>query len=521
MAEFDFIVVGSGAAGAAASWNLCKKGYKVACVEQGEWMDPSKYPSTEVDWENKKLVPYSPLPNVRRRFADYPIDDSESPIAPCNFNAVGGSTILYSGHFPRFKPEDFAIGDIDNTSYNWPIQYGDLIPYYEINEKQMGVAGLVGDPMYPEISGLLPPVPLGDSGELLAKAFNAKGWHWWPSYSAISTRAFGDRNQCINLGPCNTGCPQGAKSSVDVTYIPRALQLGLVLIANTAVSHLIVDNERISGVCVISKDRSKKILTAKHFILAASALGTPRILLNSKDDRHPKGLCNSNGLVGKNLMLHPLGYVEGVFNQQLDTDIGPQGCMLYSLEHHRSIGSEHHLGYMMHVLRGTGPLEAAMSAYSRRKLQFGENLYQNFFDIYKKQLVISIICEDLPRITNYVTNNEKECDSFGIPSVKVFYELDDNTRKMMSHGMSKAREIMITAGAKKIYAHGPVRNSGWHIMGTTRMGSNPNNSIVNEYGKTHEIDNLYIVDSSIFVTGSCVNPANTIQALALYITDKF
>lgn len=519
MNDFDVIIIGSGAAGAAAAWRLATKGFKVACVERGPWMDAASYPSTRPDWELLKRTSMSPVAATRGAVQDYPVDDSASPVAVCNFNAVGGSTILYSGHFPRFQPDDFRLASTEGLSEDWPIAYSDLRPYFDINEEMMSVAGLAGDPLYPDIKNLLPPVPLGDVGTRLAKAFNTKGWHWWPSYSAISTRDRRGRSACINLGPCNTGCPQGAKSSTDITYLARAKAASLVVFDETAVSHILMEEGRVAGVCVTDKDRNKKTLRSARVILAASAIGTPRLLLNTRSDDYPRGLGNAHDQVGRHLMIHPLGYVEGVFPETLDTDIGPQGCMLYSLEHYRSQDAGHRLGYMMHALRGTGPLETAQSAYGRRKLRFGEKLYEDFAAFWRKQAVISIICEDLPDPANRVELDTTRTDALGDPGVRVSYTMSENTRKMMTHGMGKAREVLSAAGARQLYAHGPVRNSGWHVMGTARMGTDPGRSVVDPRGRVHGIGGLYVVDSSVFVTSSCVNPANTIQAVALFLAD--
>lgn len=294
--------------------------------------------------------------------------------------------------------------------------------------------------------------------------------------------------------------------------------MNLDLFTECFVDSIIVEDDKAKGVLYFDANGIKKKLYAKKIILAASAIGTPRILLNSPNGSGDRGIANSSGLVGKNLMIHPLGYVEGIFNEALDTDVGPQGCMIYSLEHYRNKENNYDLGFMMHVLRGTGPLETALSSYRRRKLSFGINLENDFQEFFKKQLSISIICDDLPQTTNYLELSDKR-DKFGTPGVKINYKLSENTSKMMKDGMAKAKDIMKLAGAKKTYAFGPVRNTGWHLMGTCKMGVDPKNSVVNLMGETHDIKDLYIVDSSCFVTGSCVNPANTIQALALYLTD--
>lgn len=520
MTDFDAIVVGSGAAGAAVAWRLCSQGFKVACIERGPRMDADAYPSANANWEWHKAKDANPVAATRNLPGDYPIDDTDSPIAVCNFNAVGGSTLLYSAHFPRFRPPDFHTRTSEGVGLDWPLSYEQLRPYFERNEQEMSVSGLAGDPAYPDIKNLLPPVPLGQAGTILARAFNARGWHWWPSYAAISTRERNGRPACLNLGPCNTGCPQGAKSSSDVTYLKKAEALGLVLLPNTSVSHVLVEDGHTVGVACFDKQGSGFEMRARHIVLSAGALGTPRILLNSTSEAHPSGLGNSSDQLGRNLMLHPLGYVEGIFTDLLDTDIGPQGCMLYSHQFYRDPTSDHDLGYMMHALRGGGAAESALSAFGRRKLQFGPRVYDDFETFYRKQLVITIICEDQPEPSNRIELMPGRVDRFGTPGLRVKYKLHHNSKKLLKHGMSRARELMASAGAQKSYAFGPVRNTGWHIMGTARMGKDKLQSVVDSKGACHDVSGLSIADASVFVTGSCVNPANTIQALALYISDQ-
>jgi choline dehydrogenase-like flavoprotein len=518
MADFDVIVVGSGAAGAAASWHLAKAGFKVICLEQGDWTEPASYPTTKIEWELLKQTQYSPVPKDRNSQADYPINDGESPISICNFNAVGGSTILFSGHFPRFKPNDFSIMTDYGLGCDWPIDYSDLKPYFEINEHNMCMCGLAGDPAYPDIDDMLPPAPIGRSGEIIGRAFNELGWHWWPSYGAIATRNVRGRNACINLGPCNLGCPQGAKSSVDISYWPKVRELGGTLVTGAAVTRVLTEAGEAIGVEYIDNDNLVISVRAKKVVLAASAIGTPRILLNSRDAGSPNGLANSSNLVGKNLMLHPLGHVEGIFSEELDSDIGPQGCFIYSHEFYRNKDSNFKLGYTIHGLRGTGPLEAAISAYNKRKLRFGKSFHDDFRSSYKKQLALAIICEDLPSEQNFLELDLSSRDKKNIPGVKIRYSMAENTKKMMVAGMSNGKKLLKTAGAERVYAFGPVRNTGWHIMGTAKMGDNPKTSVVDRFGECHDVKGLYIADSSLFPTGSCVNPANTIQALSLYVS---
>jgi len=211
----DVLIIGAGASGAAIAWSLAETRMRIVCFEQGDWMDPLDYPSTRTSWEMERLGAFGFSPNGRGRREDYPVNDSESPIHISNFNAVGGSTVLYAAHFPRFHPSDFRVRTLDGVGDDWPIDYAELAPWYDLNARMMGVAGLAGDPAGPTKQPTLPPVPLGLLGETLARGFNRLGWHWWPSDSAIATREYEGRAPCINLGPCIMGCARGAKGSTD------------------------------------------------------------------------------------------------------------------------------------------------------------------------------------------------------------------------------------------------------------------------------------------------------------------
>jgi choline dehydrogenase-like flavoprotein len=317
------------------------------------------------------------------------------------------------------------------------------------------------------------------------------------------------------------GCPQGAKSSVDVTYWPIALKNGVKLQTNSRVREITIDAKgRATGVIYYNKNGEECLQKAKLIIVACNGVGTPRLLLNSKSKLFPEGIANRSGLVGKNLMLHPLGFIEGTFEEMLDSHIGPHGCCIQSQEFYETDKNRgFYRGYTMQVLRGPGPIETAYSNFARKEISIGENHHLTFNLKMGKTIGIGVIVEDLPEEHNSVTLDLDLKDSNGIPSPKINYTLSDNSKKMLSHGLSKGKEVMEASGAIKTFTFGPVRNTGWHLMGTTKMGNNSNNSVVNKYGQTHDIKNLFIVDSSIFVTSGGVNPASTLQALSLYITD--
>jgi choline dehydrogenase-like flavoprotein len=514
---WDVLIVGAGAGGSAVAAYLSDFDINVICLEQGDFPNINNLPSTKSNWETFRWSEFSPNPNVRKLKEDYPINCDESPIAVANYNAVGGSTVLFSGHYPRFHPSDFKVKSVDGIAEDWPISYAELEPFYELNRKFTAVAGLEGDPAYPEIKNLLPPVPIGKMGEKLAKGFNSMNWHWWPAYSAIATRKFGDHAPCINLGPCNLGCPQGAKSSADVSHWPHALRNKVQLQTGCRVSQVLVNefNQAI-GVKYFDRSGKEREIRSLFTVLACNGVGTPRILLNSKSDLNPKGIGNSNDLVGRNLMLHPLAYVEGIFEENLDSHLGPQGCSIASHEFVESSPARGFVrGFTMQALRGPGLSEATRSYQLQKVLEWGNNHHESVRKRYSRTAHLSIIVEDLPELSNRVELDPILKDSNGIPAPKVTYKLGENTKRCMAFGINKAREVLIASGAHTTSAFGPVRETGWHLMGTACMGDNPATSVTDKWGEVHDCENLFIADSSVFVTSSSVNPTATIQALAL------
>lgn len=517
----DVLIIGAGASGAAMAWSLAETRMKILCLEQGEWVNPADYPSTSLDWELKSFGEFSYSPNTRKRSVDYPINEKNSPIKVANFNGVGGGTILYAAHFPRFHPSDFKVKSLDGVADDWPIDYQTLEPFYAENDQMVGVAGLKGDPAYPDKEVSMSPVPLGVLGETLARGFNEKGWHWWPSDSAIATEPYDGRDKCVNLGPCTTGCSQGAKASTDITYWPHALRAGVELRTRCRVKEITVDEGGMaSGVIYFDENGHEQIQKAEVVVVACNGIGTPRLLLNSTSIAFPNGIANSSGMVGKNLMFHPYGHVQGMFDQPLKGYQGPGGCCIWSQEFYETDESRGYLrGYTMEIFRGKGLVSTAISGMTAGTIPWGKGHHDAYLREFDKSAGMVIICEDLPELHNTVTLDPDLVDSDGMPAPKIDYTLSENSRRMLDHGMARGKEALIAAGAYEVSSHGPIAHAGWHNMGTARMGIDPQTSVVNEWGRSHDVKNLFIVDGSIFVTSAGVNPTSTIQALALYIAD--
>ena len=518
----DVLIIGAGASGAAVAWSLADTRMRIMCIEQGDWMNPADYPSTKRNWEVLQQTQFSNSPNVRKLPADYPINEDDSPISIANFNAVGGSTILYAAHFPRFHPSDFCVKSLDGVADDWPISYADLDPYFAQNDRNIGVAGLSGDPAYPHHEPPLPPVPLGRSGEKMARGLNRLGWHWWPADSAIATDDYEGRAKCINLGPCNTGCARGAKSSADITYWPMAQRLRVELKTNCRVREITVDeNDMATGAIYYDKAGNEHLQRAEVVIMACNGVGTPRLLLNSVSAHFPDGLANRSGLLGKNLMLHPWGRVQGIFDEPLDANFGPSACCIWSQQFYETDPARDFVrGYNMQITRGPGPLTTAWTGLANGDIPWGEGHHDAFKKLFGHTVNLGLCCEDLPEEHNTVTLDPTLTDSHGIPAPKITYRLSQNSARMLQHGLDRGTEVMQAAGASRVHAAGPLRNAGWHLLGTARMGTDPKRSVVNEWGRSHDVRNLFIVDGSVFVTSGGVNPTTTIQAVALYIADQ-
>ncbi len=204
----------------------------------------------------------------------------------------------------------------------------------------------------------------------------------------------------------------------------------------------------------------------------------------------------------------------------MDGDRGPQTVM-WSKEFYETDPSRGFVrGYTLQFGRGTGPVNEAITNLGTGRLPWGKDNHRAYRTLMYRRLLVGVACEDLPEEHNRVTLDPVLKDSHGIPAAKIDYTISENTRRMMEHGIARATEILTAAGAKKVFASRTVLNSPGHLLGTARMGTDPKRSVVNEWGRCHDVKNLFIVDGSIWVTSGGVNPTSTIQALALYIADS-
>ena len=523
----DVLIIGAGASGAAIAWSLLETRMRILCLEQGPHLAHTDFPSLKDDYELSRYGKFSCDPNVRRLKQDYPINVDDSCITPVNFNAVGGSTINFLGHWPRMRPSDFYTKTLDDVAEDWPLDYATLAPFYDMNDQVTGVSGLKGNPAYPDYAPPLPPIPIGTLGQTLAKGFNKMGWHWWPSDVSILSQDYDGRQKCVNAGTCDLGCTAGAKGGTNFTYWPILTKAGVEVRTECRVREILINQQTgfATGVLYHGPDGQLHEQNAEMVIVACNGIGTPRLLLNSKSKLFPDGLANRSGMVGKNLMFHPLTGVSGVFSEPMRGHEGPMACSILSQEFYETGTTRNFTrGYGLYSGRSTTPMTYALGGYGiDDPIPWGAEHREFMDNIYPYLAGLTVVSEDLPEEHNCVTLDPDIADSDGIPAPKITYRLSENTSKMLRHGEERAKEILLAAGAKKVLskAGGKVWwRAGWHQMGTCRMGNDPKNSVVNSWGRSHDIKNLFIVDGSIFVTAGAVNPTSTIQALALYIGDR-
>ncbi len=516
----DVLIIGAGASGGVVANHLSNSGLSVVTLEQGDWVSQGELPGDKPQYELLTTQKWNPDPSLRRNPADYPInqDDSEGPVVHM-YNGVGGSTVMFAAVWVRPTPADFFTKTLDGVADDWPITYDDLLPFYEQTDIEFGASGLGGNPAYPPGKPPpLPPLPIGTTGRKAAEGMNALGWHWWPGVNAIASKDHGNQAQCQRFGTCVAGCPAGSKGSTDVTHWPRAIRNGVQLITGARVQEVTVDaRNRANGAVYMDREGNRQFQSASVVVMAANAIGTSRILLMSESGRFPNGLGNGSGLVGKRLMLHPSATVAGVFDDEFD-EIGPSGQKIGSMEFYETDESRGFTrGAYWTLYDGVGPHFHMMRRTLAEGLQ-DESFWGSAFSRTMKEaahhtVMWASVAEDLPEEHNQVLLDPGQLDSDGLPGAKVVYSLSDNTQRLIDWNCDRMMEALDAAGANRSFVF--LRNvPPGHVLGTARMGDDPQTSVVSPWCQVHEVPNLYIVDGSVFVTGFGVNPTSTIAAIA-------
>jgi len=506
--KVDVVIVGAGASGSVFAAVLARAGKRVVLLEQGPNWEMRDLVSSEI-WGRRLKPTGSPFQLEGRNAVGFAYNSGWG---------VGGATLHYFANFPRLLPTDFRMKSEFGRGLDWPITYDDLAPYYDRVARDVGVSGdaeaerrwrPVKEP-YP-----MPPLRTFRHGEIWVKGFEALGMHTVPAPVAINSVAYKGRPACIYDGWCHVGCPTGALANPQVTYLAEALGKGAVVRPHSTVTRVLTNakGERVSGVEYFDQKKERQVQEASVVVLAAFSAQNPRILLNSATDRHPQGLANASGLVGRYLMTHTGAAVWGIFDEHVENYMGITGAQRMSYDRYPKTSRKGAFGSTFWVLGpALKPNDLGGIANARGDL-FGLEL-----DAFMKRAArglakIQAFGEELPNPENRLELSTDK-DEFGFPLARIFHTYDQDALGVWSGSLDEGMQIAKAAGAKEAW---PARAAvpTIHLCGGTIMGTSAGNSVVNSYGQTHELANLYIGGPGIYPTEGASNPTYALNALSL------
>ncbi len=492
----DVLIIGAGACGSLMAKELAERGFSVVVLEAGKRYVPA------ADLANSEANAGKIMWTEPRNFV------GRSAVMPKAGVGVGGGTLSWLGVMPRFKRDDFQTRTTDGVGADWPLGYDDLRQHYEKVEREFGVAGECG-PFAPEQYALpMPPHRMNWHAQLLARGARKLGAQPFAPPIAINSVERDGRPACCYCGWCGSGCATDAKATAANTYLPRAERAGARVIPEAFVHRIHYDpaKGRVTGVEYLDPQRRTHRLEAKLVILAAHAIEDPRLLLLSANATFPNGLANSSGLVGKNFMSHPTWQVFGTFDEPVHAFQGMQmGHVMVQDFARTDPQRDCARGFILLSYMMTPATYANLSG-----LSFGAELKDLLHD-YAHTAAWWAHAEGLPDERNAITLDPDLRDARDLPVARVTYEWTDNDVKLSAAARDKAAEMMAASGARHVRIG---LNYGAHAMGSCRMGRDPKTSVVNQFCQSHDVRNLFICDTSVFVTGSGVNPTLTALAVA-------
>ena len=502
--EIDYCIVGLGSAGGVLLQRLAKAGFQVVGLEAGPFWD------TELDWVSDEKGSHKLYWN------DLRITGGTDPLALGENNSgkgVGGGSVHWAAFTPRFHPSDFRVYTQDGVGADWPISYDELKPYYELLEREIPIAGPAyfpwGDPHgYP-----YGPHPLGGVGDVLVKGCTKLGIRVCAGGPvAILSGSHGDRPHCIYRGFCIQGCKVGAKASTLITHVPEAIRYGAEVRALSMASRISMRNRgRVDGVFYFDREGREHFQRAKAVIVCGYAIETPRLLLNSACHGHENGLANSSGTLGRYLMAQAGNVVLGRFPNLIRMYKAPPAHALTEEFYETDPKRDFARGF---AIQTVAPLPVAFAKQMMvAKGAWGWGMRRVMMD-YNHWAPLGVLGEILPWPDNRVELAE-ERDGFGLRVAKVTFNLHENDKKLIAFGKDKVMELMHAAGAEEVVQEARYA----HLVGACRMGADPSTSVVDKFGRTHDVSNLFVCDGSVLPTQGSANPGLTIQCLAARTAD--
>jgi choline dehydrogenase-like flavoprotein len=502
--EVDYVIVGVGAAGGVLLQRLARAGFHVLGLEAGPFWD------SERDWVSDESGSH------KLYWEDLRITGGDNPLALGSNNSgrgVGGSTVHWAAFTPRFHPSDFRVYSEDGVAVDWPLTYEELKPYYELMELELPVAGPAYFPWGDPHGYAFAPHPMGGIGNVLIRGCSNLGIRVSAGGPVgILQGSRDDRPHCIYRGFCIQGCKVGAKASTLITHVPDAIVHGAEIRPNTMVSRVnLGHNRRVNGVTYFDSERREHFQKAKAIVLCGYSIETPRLLLNSACPGFESGLANSSDTVGRYLMAQAGNVVLGYFDELIRMYKAPPAHALTEEFYETDPKRDFARGFAIQTI-GPLPIAFAKQMMSAQGA-WGWGMRRIMMD-YNHWAALGLIGEILPHEDNRVELAD-DTDEFGIPVAKVSFSLHDNDKKLIEFGKNKVMEVMKAAGAREVVQEARYA----HLVGAARMGNDPSTSVVDKYGRSHDISNLFICDGSILPTQGSANPGLTIQVLAARTAD--
>jgi choline dehydrogenase-like flavoprotein len=498
----------------------------VLVFEQGPRMDSGDFEHDELKYQFLHGITNSPETSPQT----FRTDPTKTAIRPDHANPlvyariVGGSSNHFTANFWRFHAVDFhehsLLGDIPGAALaDWPISYDELEPYYTKVEWEVGVSGLAGaSPFDPPRSKPypMPPLPVKSSGVLMERGARKLGLHPFPAPMAIVSQPFRGRPACVNCGFCiGFGCEVRAKSSSLYTMIPEAEATGRCEVRSESYVFHVETNEqgRATGVRYFDADQREHFQKARAVVLSANGAETPKLLLNSKNNRFPNGLANSSGMVGQHLMFNQGAAVHAMFEHELNEYKSVQVSRVLHDFYNTDLKRGFYGGGGIDARMGSVPASWAASAGGGLP-GWGAALKERL-EGFTRSMLCAGHTTSLAIPTNSVSIDPDLKDAWGVPAMRVTYKDHPDDLKIARFMQDRAAEIMDAAGAVKTWRT-PVaeRHGSVHLLGTCRMGNDPTKSVIDKYHRTHDVSNLFLCDGSSFVTSGRGQPTLTIEALA-------
>ncbi|MGH1415427.1 MAG: GMC family oxidoreductase [Pelagimonas sp.] len=499
------VVIGTGAGGGVLSNELAQKGVKVVALEAGGRYLPEDYVNDE--WESFGQLAWV---DPRTTSGDWRVAKDFSGLPAWIVKAVGGTTTHWAGASLRFQDHEWkaktTYGDVEGANLlDWPIDPAEMDPYYTKAETKLGVTRTGGRAGLPGNNNYL----VFEKG---AKALGYENVH--TGRMAINSDDYDDRLSCQQTGFCFQGCKWGAKWSAAYTDIPNGEATGNLEVRDHAhVARIVHDaSGKITGVEYFDKSGNLQLQKARVVCVAGNSFESPRLLLNSASSMFPDGLANSSGMVGKNYMRHMTGSVYAVFDKPVKMWRGTTmaGIIQDEARHDPSRGFVG--GYEMETLSLGLPFMAAFlnpGAWGRG--------FTTALDAYENMAGMWLVGEDMPQESNRVTLNTDVKDQWGLSVANVHFSDHPNDVAMRAHAYRQGQAVYEAVGATRTFPTPPYPST--HNLGTNRMSAEAKDGVVNKWGRTHDIENLYISDGSQFTTGAAENPTLTIVALAIRQAD--